>query len=43
MHKNVFLLPESFTGSYTKDEPNFPQQNNGILKKMVSGVQWTRL
>ena len=37
------MLPVSFTESYTKDEPNFPQQNNVILKKMVSGVQWTRL
>ena len=23
MHKNVFKLPVSFTGSYTKDEPIF--------------------
>ena len=23
MHKNVFTLPVSFTGSYTEDEPNF--------------------
>ena len=38
MHKNVFMLPMSFTGSYTKDEPNFPQQNNVILKKMLSGI-----
>ena len=33
MHKNVFTLSVSFTGSYTKDEPNFPLQNNLILKK----------
>ena len=37
MHKNVFMLPVSFIGSYTKDEQNFPQQNNVILKKMLSG------
>ena len=34
----MFLLPVSFTGSYTKDEPNFPQQNNVTLKKMLSGI-----
>ena len=28
----------SFTGSYTKDEPNFCRQNNLILQKMVAGV-----
>ena len=28
MHKNVFTLPVSFTGSYAEDEPNFPRQNN---------------
>ena len=38
MHKNVFTLPMSFIGSYTKDEPNFPRQNNLILQKMVSDV-----
>ena len=38
MHKNVFTLPMSFTGSYTEDEPNFPRQNNLILQKMVSDV-----
>ena len=26
MHKNAFMLPVSFTGPYTKDEPKFPQQ-----------------
>ena len=26
MHKNAFMLPVSFSGSYTKDEPKFPQQ-----------------
>ena len=35
MHKNVFTLPVSFTGSYTKDEPNLPRQNNLILQKKV--------
>ena len=29
----------SFTGSYTKDEPNFPWQNNLILQKKVSGIE----
>ena len=38
MHKNVLMLPVNFRGSYTEDEPNFPQQNNVILKKMVSGI-----
>ena len=38
MHKNIFTLPMSFTGSYTEDEPNFPRQNNLILQKMVSGI-----
>ena len=33
------MLAVSFRGSYTKDEPNFPQQNNVIfLKKMVSRI-----
>ena len=35
MHKNVFTLPVSCTGSYNKDEPNFPRQNNLILQKTV--------
>ena len=38
MHKNVFTLPVSFTGSYTEDEPNFPWQNNVILQKRVPGI-----
>ena len=38
MHKNVFTLLLSFIGSYTKDELNFPRQNNPILQKKVSGV-----
>ena len=38
MHKNVFMLPMSFTESYTKDEPNFPRQNNVTLKKMLSHI-----
>ena len=40
MHKNVFMLPVSFTGSYTEDKPNFPRQNNLILQKTVSGVEF---
>ena len=28
----------SFTGSYIDDEPNFPQQNNLVLQKIVAGV-----
>ena len=32
MHKNVFSLPVSFTGSYSEDEPNFP------LQKRVPGI-----
>ena len=28
MHKNVFTLLSSFSGSYTEDEQNFPRQNN---------------
>ena len=38
MHKNVFILPVSFTGSYTGDEPKVPRQNNLILQENVSGV-----
>jgi len=38
MHKNVFILPVSFTGSYTEDKPNFPWQNNVILQKRVPGI-----
>ena len=38
MHKNVFTIPVSFTGSYTEDELNFPRQNNLILQKKVSGI-----
>ena len=38
MHKNVFTLPVSFTGSYTENKPNFPRQNDLILHKKVSGV-----
>ena len=40
MHKNVFMLPVSFTGSYTEDKPNCPRQNNLILQKTVSGVEF---
>ena len=40
MHKNVFMLPVSFTGSYTEDKPNFPRQNNLILQTTVSGVEF---
>ena len=32
IYKNVFTLPVSFTYSYTKDKPNFPQQNNLIIR-----------
>ena len=35
MHKNVFTLPVSFAGSYTKDKPNLPTENNLILQKKV--------
>ena len=38
MHKNVFTLPVSFTGSYTENKPNFLWQNDLILHKKVSGV-----
>ena len=38
MHKNDFTLPVSFIGSYAKDEPNFPWQNNVILQKRVPGI-----
>ena len=38
MHKNVFTLNVSFTGSYNDDEPNFPQQNNLTLQTKVTGV-----
>ena len=38
MYKIVFTLPVSFTGSYTGDEQNFPEQNNLILQKSV----WSR-
>ena len=39
MHKNVFMLPVNFIGSYTEDEPGFPRQNNLRLQK--TGV-WRR-
>ena len=39
MHKNVFTLPVSFTGSYTEEEPNFPRQNNPISYKVVRRKQ----
>ena len=39
MHKNVFTLPVSFTGSYIEDEPGFPRQNHLRLQK--TGV-WRR-
>ena len=38
MHKNVFTLPMTFTGSFTEDEPNIPRQNNVIVQKKVSAV-----
>ena len=30
MHKNVFMLPVSFTGSKTDDKPTLHRQNNLI-------------
>ena len=33
VNKNIFTLPLRFTGCYTKDEPNFPRQNNLILQR----------
>ena len=39
MHKHVFTLPVSFTGSYTEEEPNFRQQNNPISQKVVRRKQ----
>ena len=34
MHKNVFTLPVSFTGSYTEDQSHILlAQNNLILQK----------
>ena len=43
MHKNIFTLPMSFTGSTscTDDEPNVPRQNsfiNLVLREKVPGV-----
>ena len=40
MHKNVVTirLSVSFTGSYTKDEPNFFLRDNLISQKIV----WSR-
>lgn len=39
MYKNVFMLPVSFTGSYTEVEPTYHQQKNDLnLQKIVSGV-----
>ena len=35
----TYTLPVSFTGSYIDDEPNFPQQNNLVLQKIVAGVR----
>ena len=35
MDKYVFTLPLSFTGCYTKNEPNFPPQNNLILQRRL--------
>ena len=31
--KSAVTLPVSFTGSYTNDKPNFPQQNELIIFK----------
>ena len=38
----MHTLRVSFTGSYTKDEPNFPRQNNLNLQKSVVGVDKVR-
>ena len=35
MHKSVFTLPKSFTGHYTKDQPNFTLQNNLTSQKLL--------
>ena len=35
MYKNVLTLPVSLTGSYTKDEPNFPQKKVSGVDKVV--------
>ena len=37
MYKNVFALLVSFTDSYTKDKPNFPPQNNLIIRLFCGG------
>ena len=35
MQKNVFTLLKSFTGHYTKDEPNFTWRNNLTSRKLL--------
>ena len=34
----IHMLPVSFTGSYTEDEPNFPQENILFLQKRVKSI-----
>ena len=42
MHKNVLTLPVSLTGSYTKDEPNFPQKKVSGVDKVVCFKDFSR-
>ena len=34
----IHMLPVSSTGSYTEDEPNFPQENILFLQKRVKSI-----
>ena len=42
MHKNVFTLPMSFTGSYNEDEPNFLQKKVSPIDKVVNFKDFSR-
>ena len=43
VHKNVLTLPVSLsTGSYTKDEPNFPQSKVSCVDKVVYFKDFSR-
>ena len=42
MHKNVLRLHVSFTRSYTKDEPNFPQKKVSGVDKVVCFKDFSR-
>ena len=42
MHKNILTLPVSFTGSFTKDEPNFPQKKVSGVDKVVYFKDFSR-